>query len=52
MNPVQKRSAARAFVLSRNLNRDVLMMQPAKGWQRCDAAELLPPPKIRSILVE
>jgi hypothetical protein len=32
-----------------NLNPDILMMQPAKDWNRCDAADL--PPKIRSISI-
>jgi hypothetical protein len=35
-----------------NLNPDVLMMEPAEDWYRCDAAELLRPPKIRSILIQ
>jgi hypothetical protein len=30
-----------------NLNPDVLMMEPAEDWYRCDAADLLRPPKIR-----
>ncbi|HEY6418047.1 MAG TPA: hypothetical protein VIX59_03505 [Candidatus Binataceae bacterium] len=28
------------------------MMQPAKDWNRCDAADLLRPPKIRSISIQ
>ena len=39
-------------VLSQNLNPDVLMMQPAQDWYRCDGAELLRSPKIRRILIQ
>src|ERR1700731_2912916 len=39
-------------VLIQNLNPDVLMMQPAEDWYRYNAAELLGPPKIWSILVQ
>jgi len=39
-------------VLSQNLNPDVLMMQSAEDWYRCDGAELLRAPKIRRILVQ
>ncbi len=28
------------------------MMQPAKDWHRCDAADLLRRPKIRSIFIQ
>jgi hypothetical protein len=34
-----------------NLNPDVLMMEPAEHWYRCDAAELLRPAKIWSIFI-
>jgi hypothetical protein len=37
----------RAAVPIQNLNPDVLMMEPAEDWYRCDAAELLRPPKTR-----
>jgi|SRR5208282_422208 len=39
-------------VASQNLNPDVLMMKPAKDWNRCDTADLLRPAKIRSISVQ
>ena len=35
-----------------NLNPDVLMMEPAEDWYRCDAADLLRPPKIWSIFIQ
>jgi hypothetical protein len=35
-----------------NLNPDVLMMDPAEDRYRSDAAELLDPPKIWSILIQ
>jgi hypothetical protein len=35
-----------------NLNPDVLMVEPAEDWYRCDAAELLRPPKIRSVFIQ
>ena len=35
-----------------NLNPDVSMVQPAEDWYRYEAAELLGPPKIWSILVQ
>ena len=37
---------------SQNLNPDVLMMESAEDWYRCDGAELLRAPKIRRILVQ
>jgi hypothetical protein len=39
-------------VLSQNLNPDILMMQPAKDWNRCDASGLLRAPKVRSIFIQ
>jgi len=39
-------------VLTQNLNPDILMMQPAKDWNRCDASELLGAPKVRSIFIQ
>ena len=39
-------------VLSQNLNSDILMMESAEDWYRCDAAELLRASKIRRILVQ
>lgn len=33
-----------------NLNPEVLMMEPAEDWHRCDATELLRPPKIRKFV--
>ncbi len=46
--------AARADLAApgQNLNPDVLMMKAAEDWYRCDAADLLRPPKIRRILVQ
>jgi hypothetical protein len=41
-----------APVLSQNLNPDILMMQPAKDWNRCDASGLLRAPKVRSIFIQ
>jgi hypothetical protein len=38
-------------VLSQNLNPDVSVMESAENRYRCDAAELLQPPKIRRILL-
>jgi hypothetical protein len=35
-----------------NLNPDVLMVDTAEDRYRCDAAELLRPPKIRSIFIQ
>jgi hypothetical protein len=35
-----------------NLDPDVLMMEPAEDWYRCDAAGLLRPSKIRSIFIQ
>ena len=35
-----------------NLNPDVSMVEPAEDWYRCDAAEPLRPPKIRSIFIQ
>jgi hypothetical protein len=34
--------------LSKTLNPDVLMMEPAEDWYRSDAAGLLRPPKIQT----
>ena len=34
------------------LNPDVLMVDTAEDRYRCDAAELLRPPKIRSIFIQ
>jgi hypothetical protein len=34
-----------------SLNPDVLMMEPAEDWHRCNAAGLLRPPKIWSVFV-
>jgi hypothetical protein len=34
------------------LESDVLMMEPAEDWNRCDAAYLLDPAKIRSIFLQ
>jgi len=34
-----------------NLNPDVLMMKSAEDWNRCDAAYLLDPAKIRRIFL-
>jgi hypothetical protein len=42
----------RLTVLSQNLNPDILMMQPAKDWNRCDASGLLRAPKVRSIFIQ
>jgi len=42
----------RSLVLIQNLNPDVLMMEPAEDWHRCDAAKLLRPPKIRNIFIQ
>ena len=39
-------------VLSQNLNSDVLMMESAEDWYRCDGAELLRTPKIGCVLVQ
>jgi hypothetical protein len=39
-------------VPSQNLNRNVLMMQLAEDWDRCDAAELVPPPELWSVLLQ
>ena len=39
-------------VHSQKLNADVLMMQPAEDWYRCDGAELLRAPKVRRILFQ
>ena len=39
-------------VLIQNLKPDILMMQPAEDWNRCDAADLLRRPKIRSIFIQ
>jgi hypothetical protein len=41
-----------AGVRIQNLNPEVLMMEPAEDWHRCDATELLRPPKIRSIFIQ
>ena len=35
-----------------NLKPDVLMMEPAEDWYRCDAADLVRPPKIWSIFIQ
>jgi hypothetical protein len=40
-----------AVVPIQNLNTDVLMMETAEDWYRCNAAELLRPPKIRSVFI-
>jgi hypothetical protein len=39
-------------VLSQNLNANILMMQPAEDWDRCDAAELVPPPELWNVLLQ
>lgn len=38
--------------LSKNLNPDILMMEPAEDWHRCVAAGLLPLSKIWSIFIQ
>ena len=38
--------------LSKNLNPDVLMMEPAEDRYRSDATDLLLPPELRSIFVQ
>ncbi len=40
------------LVLSQKLNPDILVMQPTQDWYRCDATDLLGPPKIRRILAQ
>ena len=35
-----------------NLIPDILMMQPAEDWYRCDMADLLRTPKIWSIFLQ
>jgi hypothetical protein len=47
-----RRRLMRSVVLSQNLNPDVLMMDSAKDWYRCDTADLLGPVEIRSIFVQ
>ena len=42
----------RDLVPIQNLNPDVLMVDTAEDWYRCDAAELLRPAKIRSIFIQ
>ena len=42
----------KAAVPTQNLKPDILMMEPAEDWLRCDAADLLRPPKIRSIFIQ
>ena len=44
--------STQAAVPIQNLNPDVLMVEPAEDWYRCDAAELLRPPKIRSVFIQ
>ena len=39
-------------VPSQNLNPDILMMEPAEDWYRCDSADILSRPKIRSIFIQ
>jgi len=46
------RSGGGSPVPIQNLNPDVLMVEPAEDWYRCDAAELLRPPKIRSVFIQ
>jgi len=41
-----------AVVPTQNLNPNVLMMEPADDWYRCDAADPLRLPKIWSILIQ
>ena len=38
--------------LSKTLNPDVLLMEPAEDRYRCDAAELLSPSKMWSIFIQ
>ena len=38
--------------LFKTLNPDVLMMEPAEDWYRCDAPDLLDPAKIWSISIQ
>jgi hypothetical protein len=49
---VRDRDGAFGPVPIENLNPDVLMMDPAEDRYRSDAAELLDPPKIWSILIQ
>jgi hypothetical protein len=49
MNGVEGLSRLTAI---QNLNPDVLMVDTAEDRYRCDAAELLRPPKIRSIFIQ
>ena len=46
------RDGDRIVVPIQNLNPDVLMVEPAEDWYCCDAAELLRPPKIRSVFIQ
>jgi hypothetical protein len=39
-------------VPNQNLNREVLMMESAQHWYRCDGAELFRAAKIRRILIQ
>jgi hypothetical protein len=39
-------------VLVQNLNPDILMMQPAKDWNRREAADLLRPAEIWCVLIQ
>jgi hypothetical protein len=52
MNPANSSNARTIPVLSKNLNPDILVMESAEDWYRCDGAELLSAPKIRRILVQ
>ena len=45
-------SCAVTPVAIQNLNPEVLMVEPAEDWYRCDAAELLRPPKMRSVSIQ
>ena len=45
-------AGAASAVPSQNLNPDVLMMEPAEDRYRCDAADLLLPPELRSIFIQ
>jgi hypothetical protein len=48
---VGERHVSYVVVPIQNLNPDVLMTEPAEDWSRRDAADLLPPPEIWSILI-
>jgi len=45
-------ASAKTLVPIQNLKPDVLMMEPAEDWYRCDASDLLRWPKIWSVFIQ